>query len=94
MPLRPGCRYAWEIVQVVPEFPVVHITFADGTKHTKDMSELMAKGGVFAALRDRDSFGQVRVAHSTVTWPGEVDLCPDSLYLDATGRSGWDRGQH
>ena len=91
MPLRPGRRYAWEIVQVIPEFPVVHITFADGTQYTKDMSELMAKGGVFTALRDPEFFAQVSVAHHTVTWPGEVDLCPDSLYMEATGRSGWCR---
>jgi hypothetical protein len=35
---------------------------------------------VFQAIRqDPVLFRQVRAEHGTVTWPGEVDLCPDVL---------------
>ena len=51
------------------------------------MSGLLARGGVFARVRDdRSVFEQVRVkpGSRTIEWPGDVDLDPDVLY----GRAG------
>jgi hypothetical protein len=48
-----------------------------------DPSELLSRGGVFAAVReDRDLFEQVRLKRDsrTIEWPGEIDLDPDVLY--------------
>lgn len=48
-----------------------------------DLSDLIGKGSVFAAIRDRrEIFEQVRVnpESRTVEWPGEIDLDPDVLY--------------
>jgi hypothetical protein len=39
--------------------------------------------GVFRALRDLSVFGRARVRSGTVEWPGEIDICPDTLYLDS-----------
>jgi len=47
------------------------------------LHELLARGGVFAGIRDdRHLFRQVRVKPDsrTIEWPGEVDLDPDVLY--------------
>jgi hypothetical protein len=32
-------------------------------------------------------FARVRLgSHGQVEWPGEIDLCPDALYLTLTGK--------
>ena len=36
--------------------------------------------GVFKELKDIGYFLQAKVEHSTVTWPHEQDVCPDTLY--------------
>lgn len=61
----------------------IRATFSDGAVKEIDLSELMARGGVFAPIRDRrEVFEQVRVNPETrtVEWPGEVDLDPEVLY--------------
>lgn len=44
--------------------------------------------GVFARLRDEELFRQVRVALGTAVWPGEIDICPDTLYVDSSPVAG------
>jgi len=59
------------------------VTFSDGAVMEIDLSDLIGRGSVFAAIRDRrDIFEQVRVnpESRTVEWPGEIDLDPDVLY--------------
>ncbi len=61
----------------------IRVTFADGAVKEIDLSEVVARGGVFAPIRDRrEVFEQVRVnpESRTVEFPGEVDLDPDVLY--------------
>lgn len=29
----------------------------------------------------KDVFTSVRVAYGTAVWPGDIDICPDTLYL-------------
>jgi hypothetical protein len=61
----------------------LRIRFSDGAVKDVDLSELLARGGVFAAIHaDRSMFEQVHVNAETQTieWPGEVDLDPDVLY--------------
>jgi hypothetical protein len=38
---------------------------------------------VFQPLRNPVYFQCGTVAHGTVVWPGEVDFCPDTLYLES-----------
>ena len=55
------------------------------------MSGLLARGGVFARVRDdRSVFEHVRVkpGSRTIEWPGDVDLDPDVLYGRAELASG------
>src|SRR6266851_1592478 len=61
----------------------LRLTFSDGAIKDVDLGELLARGGVFSAIRDdRDIFEHVRVnaETSTIEWPGEVDLDPEVLY--------------
>ncbi len=61
----------------------LRIRFSDGAVKDVDLGELLARGGVFAAIHeDRSMFEQVHVNAETQTieWPGEVDLDPDVLY--------------
>ena len=39
--------------------------------------------GVFKEFQDKHYFKQAKVAHGTVVWPHEQDICPDTLYLDS-----------
>jgi hypothetical protein len=60
----------------------VWLRWEDGLEAEVDFSDLLALDGVFVPLRDPDFFRRVRVddSNTTIEWPGEVDLCPDTLY--------------
>lgn len=65
----------------------IWIRFADGCAGEIDLSDLAGKG-VFRAWDNQDLFGTVHLApHGAVAWSAEIELCPDALYLDLTGRS-------
>jgi hypothetical protein len=43
--------------------------------------------GVFAAWEEPGVFERVSItAEGAVEWPGELDMCPDALYLRKTGK--------
>ncbi len=61
----------------------IRATFSDGAVKEIDLSDLMARGGVFAPIREhREVFEKVHVNSETrtVEWPDEVDLDPEVLY--------------
>ena len=69
----------------------VRLAFADGAVHEVDLTAVLARGGVFAPIRDdRATFEAVRVDHDsgTIAWPGDVDLDPDVLRGDEEPASG------
>ena len=75
------------MLQVIEEARVetgrrLRLRFADGRSGTVDLGELVARGGVFDRLRDDAAFAQVRVGKGGrwLEWPGDIDLCADSLY--------------
>jgi hypothetical protein len=62
------------------------LTFDDGASGTVDLSDLVGKG-VFVRWRDPSFFAQAQIGGSgEAVWGDEIDLCPDSLYLKATGK--------
>ncbi len=62
------------------------LAFAGGTRGTVDLSRLAGKG-VFAAWQDYEAFRAVQIGSSgELTWGEQIDLCPDSLYLEVTGQ--------
>ena len=51
-----------------------------------DLSHL-ARKGVFSVWEHEGVFAQVKLGpHGQIEWPGELDLCPDALYLTLTGK--------
>ena len=65
----------------------LRLMFEDGVSGEVDLARLIRFEGVFAPLRDPESFRAVRVEPDagTVVWPNGADLDPDVLYAEVTG---------
>jgi len=64
----------------------LELAFDDGLTGTVDLSDPLGRG-VFARSLGRSAFEQVRIGSSgELVWGDQVDLCPDALYLRATGK--------
>ena len=65
----------------------VWLRFDDGAEGEVDLSVHVGKG-VFAPWADYGFFRKATVGESgrTLTWPGELDLCADALWLQVTGK--------
>ncbi len=73
-------------VEVLDDYRV-DLSFADGTHGVVDLSGLVGRG-VFLGWQDYGEFQKVEIGEAgELVWPSGVDLCPDALYLKATGRS-------
>ena len=76
--VRPRARYR------------ISLRYQDGTEGEVDLSHLAGRG-VFAAWERGGVFGRVKLAHrGQLEWPGDLDLCPDALYLSLTGKRAED----
>lgn len=63
------------------------LVFDDGVRGVVDLSDLVGQG-VFACWRDPDVFARVHIGSSgEIAWSEQLDLCPDALYLQATGKT-------
>ncbi|MDQ6807326.1 MAG: DUF2442 domain-containing protein [Actinomycetota bacterium] len=76
-----------ELIKITDVEPLngywLRLSFSDGAVKEVDVSEILARGGVFASIHDRrDLFEKVRVnpESRTIEWPGEIDLDPEVLY--------------
>ena len=62
------------------------LKYSDGTDGLVDLSHLAGKG-VFAAWNDHAIFKKVSIGTSgELLWDNDLDLCPDALYLQLTGK--------
>jgi len=65
----------------------IWLRYADGAEGEVDLSDLAGKG-VFTAWRDRAFFERVHIAPwRSIAWDEDIELCPDALYLEITGKS-------
>ena len=65
----------------------IWLHYSDGVTGEVDLSDLAGRG-VFAAWLDRKFFESVRLIEGgAVAWGEEIDLCPDALYMEITGKS-------
>ena len=72
-------------IEPLPEYRL-RLRYSDGVEGEVDMSANVGKG-VFKAWEDKGVFKQVRIGDfGQVEWPNEIDLCPDALYLEITGK--------
>lgn len=74
-------------VRPLPKFHI-RIKFQDGAEGTLDLSDLAGKG-VFSKWKEPGFFESVFIDKEshTVAWPGGIDLSPESLYEEITGKS-------
>jgi hypothetical protein len=67
---------------------VIKLEFEDGSTGKVDLSKYLEEGTVFARLKDPVYFRTLRIEFGTLLWgAGEVDIAPEALYEDATGKS-------
>ena len=84
-------RVPWFVieVQVLPAHRLF-VRFADGTHGEVDAAPMILgpNPGVFKQLRDPGAFARAFIDDGAVTWPGGLDLAPDTMYdkIKARGR--------
>ena len=65
----------------------VFLRFDDGVSGMVDLSDFAGRG-VFVAWQQEGVFEQLSISTAgALQWPGDLDLCPDSLYLRLVGKS-------
>lgn len=80
----------YKVMRVTRVKPVggcrLELEFDDGVSGVVDLSDL-AGVGVFAAWLNPGFFEQVTITNDgALAWPGDLDLCPDAIYLRLTGK--------
>lgn len=76
----------WDIVQVIPKPDhCLFVRFKDGLEGFVRLREEQLTG-VLAALQDQQFFERVFIDQGAVAWPGEIDLAPDAMYAEVSGR--------
>ena len=59
---------------------------SDGSAGVVDLSDLVGRG-VFATWNDLQFFKEVRLGQAgVVAWGEDIELCPDALYMQLTGK--------
>ena len=65
----------------------IWLRYDDGTEGEVDLSNVAGRG-VFGAWNDRTFFEAVRLgSHGAIEWGANIDICPDAMYLQLTGKS-------
>ena len=65
----------------------VEVGFDDGVQGIVDLADIAGRG-VFSAWLKEGVFESVKITSSgALEWPGELDLCPDSIYMRLTGKT-------
>ena len=65
----------------------IELTFDNGERGVVDFSTYLQREGIFERFRDISFFREFRVDPElgTLTWAGEIDVAPETLYARATG---------
>ena len=73
-------------VRPLPGFKI-WVKFQDGVEGNVDLSDLVGKG-VFSKWKEPGFFESVFIDKEshTVAWPGGIDLSPESLHAEITGK--------
>jgi hypothetical protein len=66
-------------VETLPDHGLL-LTFNDGQRRRFDMSPYLGYP-VFRRLENPAFFALARVDYGTVTWPGDIDIAPETLYV-------------
>ena len=60
----------------------IEVEFTNGEVRRFDVTPLL-KFPVYQPLKERGYFEKIFVSQGVVQWPNEVDISPDTLYLDS-----------
>jgi hypothetical protein len=72
-------------LKALPKY-VIWLRYSDGAQGTVDLSDLVGKG-VFSLWKDAGAFEAVALSdYGAPAWGESIDLCPDALYLELTGK--------
>ena len=72
-------------VEALPHYRL-WLRYSDGVEGEVDLSALVGKG-VFVLWNDKDAFERVYIGeHGQIAWSDQIDLCPDALYVQLTGK--------
>jgi hypothetical protein len=78
-----------DVLRILPrEGYRLWVRFSDGSEGVRDLSGVIAKGGVMVEpLKSKEYFDRVFVDLGAPTWPNGFDIAPDWLWreMDAAG---------
>ena len=70
----------------IKEDYLVHLQFSDGLEGEVNFSDYVGKG-VFSKWLDYNQFRKAKMGDDgELVWDGDLDFCPDSLYMKITGQ--------
>ena len=64
----------------------IDVRFADGSSGKVDFAKYLEEGTVLSKLKDLVVFKSFGVKYGTIVWGEDLDIAPETLYLEATGR--------
>ena len=70
-------------VKVANDYQLI-LSFTNAEQKIFDMKPYLNKG-VFKALQNEELFKKAYVNWGTVVWNDDIDMSPDTLYLDSEG---------
>ncbi len=87
-PIVPNAPWNIKAAEIIGPWRL-RVVFNDGLEGEVDLKAFIhaPRAGVFKALRDLDAFEQVYLQWGALTWPGELDLAPDTMH-DAIKEAG------
>ncbi|MFO7749857.1 MAG: DUF2442 domain-containing protein [Desulfobacteraceae bacterium] len=83
----------WRVQQleVLPDYRLF-VRFLDGLEGYVNMKQFLFSdgAGVFTELCDLKKFSSATLVYGAVTWPGELDIAPDTMYEQIKASGVWD----
>ena len=61
---------------------ILNLTFNTGERKQFDMRRFLHYP-IFRRLQNQGFFALARVDYGTVTWPGDIDIAPETLYAES-----------